>query len=310
MAYRGERLVVTGIGGESNFRRIQGGADYSVAHDRDLALAEWERAKPRIIRYPGSSYEIDGVGHRYGNGRRLEILGRQVMDTCETPWANRTVHEAFKKAGELREQRGLPQGPIGVLERGYGLGITAQRVSDSQRLTSGGSYDVIELNRGLAEKARAWENSQNLQRALSRTVLPGQLPRVPVRIYEGDATVATRKRAQKVASGREKPADIIISDTYPQEDEEPGFNDIRDLDAIVACLDPKTGVFTFFAYFPGAEGGPSHTQRVVIERYFKNYEVSETDSPGIVPPREYRYLWTPDGRPVTRLPVVICWNPR
>lgn len=256
---------------------------------RTSRIEQWKKTPANIISYNDG---IDAYGNVYKRGQRLLIADQQVMDTCETPWAIATVREAFEALRKPDDE------PIRVLERGFGLGIAA-RWTIRELLQTGGEYHVIELNEDVAKEAKQWKKStKEAFNKMSRGIPTGE--QIDIKIYEGDAAEVTAKLAEM-----QEKFDIIISDTFPLDEDELGMNDIQDLEVLKTCLNPG-GVFTFFAFFPGSTGGVVKKQENIINRHFKSYRVSEV---AVNPPPDYQYLQGADG-PVQRLPVVVCTNPR
>lgn len=249
----------------------------------------WKNAPEKVIKY-----EKGSEPYEYPAGARLMIGDegeeKQVMDTCETPWAFATVDMAFAE---------LPSGPVEVFERGFGMGLTARRVIQNL-ITRGGKYTVVELNKGNADYARKWIERQKSALLSMASGLPGTKPDIAISLIEGEAYEETAKLAQE--GGK---FDIIISDTFPLSKAEQGINDLQDLATLKRCLNPG-GIFTFFAYFPNSTGGMMRNQRDIINAHFGSYTVTEVP---VNPPPSYEYLQTKDG-PVRTLPIVICRNPK
>ena len=266
--------------------------------ERKKLVLEWEKAPEKVIDYEeGTSIDKDGKVYNYPSGHRL-LIGdpakggeKQVMDTCETPWAFATVDKAFE---------GFPQssGQLEILERGFGMGITARRVIQNL-ITRGGEYTGIELNKENANFAKKWIGKQKSALANMASGLPGTKPDINISIIEGDSYEETAKLAET-----DRKFDIIISDTYPLNEEEEGINDLKDLNTLKRCLKPN-GVFAFFAFFPGTSDGVAKKQKDIIAEHFKDYSVSSVE---VNPPPEYKYLRDENG-PIRRLAVVICKNP-
>ena len=272
---------------------------------RKERLEWWRNAPEKVIDYEGNN-AVDKVGNPYwyGPGTRL-LIGDpekgeaiQVMDSCETPWAFATVDMAFK---ELVSK----SGEVDVLERGFGMGITARRVIQNLVLR-GGSYTVIELNNANAAYAkREWRPKQISALANMASGMPNTKPNITIEIIEGEAYEETERLA---AAGRK--FDVIISDTFPLTEDEQGINDLQDLDVLKRCL--KTGgVFAFFAYYPGSTGALElvRKQGEIISRHFEDSGVIVSQA-RISPPPDYEYLHTDTSDPVRTLPVVVCKNPK
>jgi predicted O-methyltransferase YrrM len=260
----------------------------------------WRNAPEKAIRYrAGSAVDKNGNSYRYDAGTRL-IIGDEkngeaieVMDECETPWAFLSVDKAFEEIGP--RDRGIK-----VLERGFGMGITARRVIQDL-IPRDGSYTAIELNKAVAEYARRnWKPKQVEGLKNMASGMRGTMPEIDIEIITGEAYEVTKKLAE---AG--KKFDIIISDTFPLTEDEQGVNDLKDLETLKYCLEPG-GVFTFFAYFPGSKGGVVRKQENMIVKHFKDYRLSAAT---VNPPPSYKFLNPEITGPVRSLPVVICKNP-
>lgn len=266
--------------------------------ERNRLVMEWKNAPERVIDYDkGSAIDNDGNPYDYPSGHRL-LIGdpakgevNQVMDTCETPWAFATVDKTFE---------GFPQnsGRIDMLDRGLGMGITLRRAIQNL-ITRGGSYTAMELNKEIADYGRKLINRTKIALANMANGLPGTKPDINISLIEGDSYEETAKLANE---GRK--FDIIISDTFPLNEEEKGINDLKDLNTLKKCLNPN-GVFTFFAYFPGSTGGVVKKQENMITPHFREYSVCSVE---VNPPPGYKYLQGEHGG-IRRLAVVVCKNP-
>jgi len=281
-------------------------AKESLCNPRKEQIEWWKNAPERVHPYDADDF-LDAEGnvlYRYERGSRLLIGDEtkekviEVMDSCQTPWANATVDRAF-------EELGIKDRPINVLERGFGMGIIATKIIQNL-VPRGGTYTVIELNKADADFARReWKPRQlraltNMARGIrGGTSDPSIIPNITINIIEGDAYEETARLAEAGAK-----FDIIISDTYPLTEDERGMNDLLDLETLKRCLDPK-GVFAFFAHFPGSTEEVAYKQSNLIARHFGEYKTSRAT---INPPRDYKYL-QPDTGPVRSLPVVVCKNP-
>lgn len=267
--------------------------------ERKKLVLKWRDASEEVIDYnEGEVKDKNGnLLYRYDKGHRLLIGEKQVMDSCEKPWAFATVDRAFREF-QQNPNTSKPLKPLRVLERGFGMGITARRVIHNL-ITRGGEYVVIELNRKNAEFARKWKKDQTSGLVRMSRDLENTKPEISITILEGDAYEVTAELAEK----GEK-FDIIISDTFPLSEEEHGVNDLKDLETLKYCL-ASDGVFTFFAYFPGSTGGIVKKQENMIT---KNFETYNLDTVEVSPPPEYIYLQSESG-PVRRLPVIVCKNP-
>lgn len=280
----------------------QAAGDQLVRETKLLSRKElqrrWKEASyGDVVRYnAGYNTDQNGEVYRHERGARLVILGENVMDTCESPWADATVDLAFS---ELRKRA-----DIEILERGFGMGLVA---TEAVRHLSGrgGNYSVIELNDDVADYAEGeWKKKQELHyRGLRQSTLGGEKRKpaeVGITIIRGDAVEQTQVLANE---GRK--FDIIISDTYPLTEDEQGFNDINDLETVVRCLNPD-GVFAFFGYHPGSEEDLDQAQWSLVRHHFGTIHI---DQAYVLPPKSYKYLNAPNGA-VTILPVIICTNPK
>lgn len=281
----------------------------SSFHSRELSDNQrlertnlWRKKPERIHRYP-SGIVNDAAGnllYEYPEGTRL-LMGepedeKEVMDSCQQPWVTATVEKAFQALLESKSN-------VNVLERGFGMGRIASEIMDYLR-RQGGNYTVIELNEKVAEYAKnEWVNKQRgIDRERATSPLGGTYTgsNIEINIIEGDAYEETKKLAEE---GRR--FDIIVSDTFPLSEEERGINDLIDLETLKRCLAPG-GVFTFFGYFTGSQGGIGSRQLALVLQHFKEYSVSEVE---VNPPPDYNYFRAPTG-PIRRLPVIICKRPK
>ncbi|MBI2028700.1 MAG: class I SAM-dependent methyltransferase [Candidatus Levybacteria bacterium] len=267
---------------------------------REVLVEKWRNAPQDISRYRhGTAVDGEGNIYEYSAGVRLWIGDQdEVMDSCQKPWAEETVRKAFEAFEELGDKK-----DVRVLERGFGLGLIATQVMDYLR-DLGGSYTVIELNRKVANYANTtWRQKQTtISRAKATSEIGGIFRglNVGIEVIEGDAFEETRRLA-----GEGKKFDIIISDTFPLSEDERSVNDLLDLETLVKCLEPD-GVFAFFGYHAGYEGGMNDEQRNLVERNFNG--VSRT-LVTVNPPLDYRFFQTSNG-PLRKLPVIICREPR
>ena len=274
------------------------------------ALAErWKNAPFEVYKYPAGKI-TDSKGkilYEYSEGARLLMLGEEVMDNCQRPWTKAAVDNAFSTLDPNYKRYGNPETryDIQVLERGFGMGIIASRIMDYLTIRHG-SYTCIELNEQIARYAdKTWRKKQNQIARYLATSMQGGTARdakyLPMIIIRGDAF---GKTARLASEGRK--FDIIISDTFPLSEDERSVNDLLDLETLVKCLNPD-GVFAFFGYHHGFQGGMNEAQRRLVEASFE--EVNRTTVKGINPPPDYRYL-NPENGPVRELPVIICTKPR
>ncbi len=267
-------------------------------------IERWANAEALIKQYPAGTFGISGMRtfYEYPAGRRLIISGEQVMDTCESPWAAKTIDNAFASEGI----RNLPREyKIKVLERGAGLNIAGSRVIQKMVGRGSGEYHVIELNKKVADEARRWKDNQMEQLENWKTEQGLDL-NIDIQIHEGDSFEITRRLVTE-----RKKFNIIISDTFPLTPEEKGLNDIADLETLKKGLyGGAEGVFAFFAYYPGWENGNGNMrdseirveQQRLLDRHFRQVHF---DSVEVKPAPGYDYLFT-HGKPVRKLPVVTA----
>lgn len=267
---------------------------------RDAKVEKWKNASEELVKYPAGMV-TDSAGnilYEYKKGARLLILGQEVMDDCQTPWAEATVDQAFEALGNKKD--------VSVLERGFGMGIIATRTIQHLDLT-GGSYACIELNKAVADYAKGKWFDKQTKISKTRATSPlggrdkGSSVLTTFEMIEGDAVKETAKLASE---GRK--FDIIFSDTFPLTEEEKSVNDLLDIETVVKCLNPD-GVFAFFGYYAGYQGELNQQQRSLVERNFDR--VTRTIVKGINPPPDYKYF-NPQSGPVRELPVIICTKPR
>lgn len=277
---------------------------------REIAVKRWRNALMTVYKYPdGKVIDPKGNIYEYLEGARLGIGDQlEVMDSCQRPWTNATVDNAFFALDLNHSRNAYPETKydVQVLERGFGMGMIASRIMD-HLTTRRGSYTCIELNEQIARYAdKTWRNKQDQIARHKATSIRGGRARdaeyLPITITRGDAFEQTARLARE-----EKKFDIIISDTYPLSEEEKSVNDLLDLETLVNCLNPD-GVFAFFGYHSGSQGGMNERQRNLVEKYFD--EVSRTIVKGINPPPDYRYFNPENGPVVRELPVIICTKPR
>lgn len=278
-------------------------ADRGELHTREELIERWKNARyDDVIRYPsGTSVDANGLPFAYQSGARLIILGEEVMDDCQTPWATATVDRAFDALRVSRRNQEIKD--VRVLERGFGMGLVATRVMQHLRIT-GGNYTAIELNEQVANHADGeWTRRQRrMETTAARSPIGAEdnvANRVGINILRGEAFYKTRELA---AQG--KKFDIIISDTYPLSTEEKSVNDLLDIDVLLECLAPD-GVFAFFGYHTGSDGTLNAKQRSLIERHFENINITYVS---VSPSPDYKYFNPPSGA-VRRLPVIICTQP-
>ncbi len=267
----------------------------------------------RLIIVPGGERVLDNEGHPILDKEgRITVKGgnrKLVMDTCEYPWADKTVNLAFDTMVHTYREE-----PVRVLELGFGLGITANRVIEQlegRRLK--GVYIGVELNEDVYNLALAWKKRKKDEFKAKEKEMPGSKPDIDIEIKLGDAGFIAREILAELSDNAPKKFDIIISDTFPLRPQDAGINDLKHLQVLKKLLAPG-GVFTFYPYTPGMqapkkeglEGIVTGKQLSLINSHFV------TPLPGrraeVFPPRGYKYLWR-GGRPVRFLPVIVCKDP-
>ena len=267
---------------------------------RDELVKIWKEAEETVIDYPaGTAVDSQGKTYEYANGVRLWIGNeKEVMDSCQRPWAIETVDKAFEALGPTKKN-------VNLLERGFGIGLIAGEAMDHLR-RRGGTYTVIELNdKNYSYAKEKWlPKQESIEQAKATSEIGGTFtePKVVTKIIQGDAI----KETEKMASEGKK-FDIIISDTFPLSEDEKSINDLMDLSTLIKCLNPD-GVFAFFGYHSEFQGGMNEKQRNLLDRTFEN--VSRTMAKGINPPPDYKYFHPKNGSVVRELPVIICTKPR
>lgn len=292
------------IGGGSGDASLTDGPAIDPRSERQRAVEEWRDARyDGVLTYPGGTV-IDAQGkvlYVYDPGARLIILGQEVMDSCQRPWARETVNRAFDALRDNRRDAQLEK--VEVLERGFGMGIVASQIMRNLRRSGGGNYTCIELNEQVADYADTeWRRRQlTAARSEATAELGGKhRDQIGIEITRGEAFEETARLAEE---GRE--FDIIISDTYPLTKGERTVNDLMDLDRLVSCLKPD-GVFAFFGYHEGYRGSLNVRQFGMLMRHFDKVDI---DKVAVNPPPDYKYF-NPPNDPVREIPVVICTKPK
>lgn len=265
-------------------------------------VERWRLAPAEEVEYSGGRVYYDETYYVHPPGSRLMVGGKQVMDTCEGPWGQATV----EAARDTHELRGLKPGyKVKVLERGFGLGITGSAVIDTFK-NRGVEYHVIELNEKVADMADKWRE-QELERVEARRGTKGLKYNVSINIWRGEAREVTRR----LVEDERRRFNLIISDTYPLDEEETGVNDILDIEVLKRGLHSE-GVFSFFPHYPGSEDEEvySHLTAKQIGLVWPHFEGIHVTDAEVKPPEEYRYLFRSDGTPIMRLPVITCTRKR
>lgn len=269
-------------------------------------IEAWRIAPAQVVNYPQERVATaDGSIYFTPEGKRLMIGDTPVMDTCETPWADKTIELAFS----VDQIKRLPGNyKLKVLERGAGLNITGTRIIQrlmGRGLTTSGSaeYHVIELNEDVADMAEQWKGEMD-RMVTSIKAQMGTKFNVDIFVHRGEAKEVTRR----LILGEGNKFNIILSDTYPLTREEKGINDIEDLDVISRGLYKNSeGVFAFFPFYKGSEeiaedGYMASTQSAMLRPYFPHRITAVAD---IKPPTGYTYLFR-GGSAVRKLPVIVC----
>ena len=277
--------------------------------NRDMLVEQWQNAPSGISSYEeGEAFDDQGNTYKYNAGVRLSIGDEpEVMDSCQEPWAAKTVNNAFFWLDQNQVEKGSKQN-VRVLERGFGIGLIAKYTMEELR-KRGGAYTVIELNKGVNEYIKkTWmKNQETISRASAASSMGGIYtgPNVTIELIKGDAVKETKRL---VGEGRK--FDVIISDTFPLSQEEKSVNDLLDLEILVRCLDPN-GVFGFFGYYAGSQGGIGPRQEHMVKQYFREIHVTPVT---VNPPPDYKYFLAPNpvipNGMIREIPVVICLKPR
>lgn len=245
--------------------------------ERKPLIEHWQNTPARVVEYPEG---VHPDGTRYEPGRRLLIGGLQVMDSFEEPWCRATIDTVFQKKR---------QGPLVVVERGFGLGIMSQFILE-QMLSRGGVYYIIELNDDVYQWAREWASraNENIERLGIN---------LQVQVLQGDADEIIRKTHEGQF------IDILVSDTHPLVEDEQGINDLLGLPAMTSHLKDE-GAFTFCAFHKDNQGGELDERQLrLAHRHFGRLTVETTE---VTPPPDCTYLQGSK----KRLPVVLCELPR
>ncbi|MCL5439188.1 MAG: hypothetical protein M1268_04370 [Patescibacteria group bacterium] len=272
-------------------RNHDGGKDGETGNPIEV----WRNAKAEYISYPkGRFYYGDGTFYDYDAGTRLIIMGNQVMDTCETPWCSDTVSLAFDQL--IRDRKA----PVRVLELGFGIGITGNRVIQKLVGRGRGEYRVVELNKDVYERSEKWKERWEKSFTGTSHEVPGTKPIIKIVLYNGEAGEVAKSLAE-----RRKKFDIIISDTFPLRPEDRGINDLLYLPTLSEMLLPD-GIFAFYPNVPGAEIGSEGQmiaqQYELLNPYFDEIMLRKSR---LKTAPDYKYLWGKSG-PLTMIPVAIC----
>ncbi len=274
-------------------------------------IEQWRKAPADIEPYGAGKVDLpNGVSYEYREGKRLTILGKQVMDTCEYPWASETVNFAFDQLTHPNSSQ-----PVRVLEMGFGLGITANRVIEQLKGRGlKGEYKVVELNHQVYLSALAWKKRKEDEFEEDDRIQPGSRPNIQIEVIEGEANQEARRLLREIGSSENQKFDIIISDTFPLREEDQGINDIKDVPTVVRLLH-SGGVFAFYPYVPttvskaDTEDGLTSKQRSLVGPYFDHISSRYTREQPINPPKEYKYLFRKSGA-VRSLPVAVGVGPK
>lgn len=273
-----------------------------------LFIEQWKKAPAYIESYQAGIVKLaKGLSYHHREGKRLTILGNPVMDTCEYPWASETVNLAFNAMVHPNSSR-----PVRVLEMGFGLGITANRVIEQlsgQRLI--GEYKVVELNHQVYLSALEWKRRKEAEFHDKDREQPGSKPDIKIEVVEGEAGQEARRMLREIGSDENQKFDIVISDTFPLKPADQGINDIKD-SAVIVKLITAGGVFAFYPFVPGTvtqaeiQDGLTSKQRALVKPYFDHIV---SGSATVNPPREYPYLFRRSG-PIRSLPVAVAVHPK
>lgn len=266
----------------------------SGSEDRSSLIETWKNLQRRKATYSSGVYE-DGTP--FGPGERLIVIregteiveGRprrirvpeQVMDDFERPWCDVTVSKMFEGK----------DGPLTVLERGFGLGLMAERINWQMR-SRGGKHIVVELNREIYEDALKWAERMRREMPDRRLSRP-----VEIEVIHDDADAAI----QRFPHGY---FDLIFSDTHQLREEERGINDLLALEELKDHLKPD-GRFTFCAFHRDNQTGDlDPRQRMLITPHFRGgYRAIPVE---LTPPPDCTYLLGPK----KIVPAVVCYEPR
>lgn len=227
------------------------------------------------------------------------------MDTCEGPWGKIAADKSIEDASwsDFRD----PRRTFRILERGAGLNISGTRLIRRLNEKDGPSeYHVIELNEEVADRAEEWREEQLRQLAMI-TKHQGIKSGIKIFIHRGEAKEETARLVRE----EKKKFDIILSDTFPITKAEEGINDIIDIDVIKEGL-TRNGVFTFFAYHPGAENIEENNDLLIrqLNRVSPHFKTTGINNADVKPAKGYDYLFRPDGTPIRRLPAFTCIGKR
>lgn len=265
-----------------------------LKHFSDPDVRAWANAHEELVPYTkGQGVYRDGTPYEYDAGKILLIDDKQTMASCERPWSEKVAKLVFAPF----EGKDVP---IRVLEFGFGMGITAEKVLYELGDRRRGEYHGVELNGEVYDYANGVWKPRWVEHFKTT---PESEPKVKISVTHGEAAEEARRLVERGEKFR-----IIISDLYPITEKQRGINDLLFLDDVVRLL-TQDGVFAFYPYYPGvgAMGELTRKQAALMGDHFGNVSVDQ--GPEVKPPREYTYLYTRKGA-VRRLPTAVCTVPR
>lgn len=312
--------VEAGSQGDPRGGNGNGGKDTVMVPEPSQALIEkWRKAPIEVVEYPKGIAKLqDGTSYEYREGRRLLItvngVKHQVMDTCEYPWAAATVNKAFDEMKTLEEHP-----TIHVVEFGFGLGITANRVLEQlEGRGLKGKYTGVELNEEVFKKlALPWKKRKLAEFERKDKAQPGSRPNIEIELIHGEAGEVTGRLLEEILGGLRSKVHIIFGDTYPMEERQQGVNDLIYLPTQSAML-AQGGVHAIYPYSPEWTPQPDFekqltaVQKDLIRPYYGDVvtDLTDVEENPVNPPPEYEYLFNREFGPVRQLPIAICRFPK
>lgn len=267
------------VGQEPPFQQsdFSNGHDITPSVDREALIERWKNLPRKVNYYKGGTH-LDGTP--YPGGKTLTIGGEQVMDTFEEDWCRTTVEMMFEGK----------KGPQTIIERGFGLGIMSEFIY-RQMLTRGGTYYIVELNKGVHADAEKWVTAKN--RELARTPYPPNFSIILLSPMDADAAIQQFEP---------RTFDLIFSDTHQIRPEERGINDLLEPAEMASRLKPDGRVSICSFHKKNQTDALDSRQDGLRKRHFREQRLKGVE---LIPPTDCTYL---DG-PVTHVAAAVFSDP-
>ena len=245
-------------------------------NNRRALIERWKKLPRRIESYPAGIYS-DGT--KYPAGQMLLIGGEQIMGTFENQWCKQTADRMFEGK----------RGPLTVVMRGFGQGITEEHVYNHMRV-AGGKLILMELNQDVARIAKRFAEAKNreVQKMTYR-------PNLEIDVMEGDAD-------EELAKLPDNSIDLLFSDTHQLQPSELGINDILQPSLLVRKLKPDGKLSICAFHRENQSGYLDDKQREILAPMFDDLNISHAE---VLVPKHCVYL----RGPYKRLPVLVASGP-